>query len=351
MKVLLGLSGGFDSSYAALKLKSQGHVVEGAILKMHEHTDISSAVYSADSLGIPLHVIDCTKEFSLVVDNFIDEYKNGRTPNPCIICNREVKFKYLLKFALENGFDKIATGHYARILELDLGGRRYHTLSTARDLSKDQTYMLYRLSENTLSYLLFPLGDEIKADLRENAPSELSFVKEKADSQEICFIPDNDYAKYIENRIGALPEGDFVDENGEVLGRHKGIIRYTVGQRKGLQIPSLKKLYVTSIDSTTNTVRVSSSIAYSSVVMLKDIVCQAIVEDRRNENGDIVIDNVMVKLRYQAPLVMAKAHIYADGTAQLFLNEPFKSVTPGQSAVAYDGGRLLFGGIIYSSHN
>lgn len=348
MKILIGMSGGFDSSFCALKLMREGHTVEGAVLKMHEYTDVDGAVKAAEALGIPLHVIDCTKEFAVVVDNFINEYKNGRTPNPCIICNREVKFKYLLQFALENGFDKIATGHYARVTELFDGGERHYVLSQAVDLRKDQTYMLYRLSEQTLSHLILPMGDEVKEQLRASTPEELSFAKEKSDSQEICFIPDNDYAGYIESAVGVFPEGNFIDGDGNILGRHRGIIRYTVGQRKGLQIPSLNKLYVTSIDSAANTVSVSSEASQSTVVRLIDVICQGIIEKKRSDSEYIVIDDVMVKLRYQARPVPASAHIYADDTAILYLNEPFKSVTPGQSAVAYKDGAVLFGGIISS---
>ena len=349
MKILLGLSGGFDSSYAALKLMRQGHTVEGAVLKMHEYTDIDGALKCAESLGIPLHIIDCREEFSLVVDNFMNEYKNGRTPNPCIICNREVKFKYLLKFALEHGFDKIATGHYARITELSDNGKCHYVLSSAVDARKDQTYMLYRLSEHTLSHLIFPMGDERKHELREHTPEELSFVREKSDSQEICFIPDNDYAAYIEDRLGVFPNGDFLDENNNVLGQHKGIIRYTIGQRKGLQIPSLQKLYVTAIDSKNNTVLVAPEVAYSTVVRLESVICQGILDDKFGDAEHIVLNDISVKLRYQAPLVKATAHVYKDGTAKLYLDEPFKSVTPGQSAVAYDSGNVLFGGIISST--
>ena len=348
MKILIGISGGFDSSYCAFKLMKEGHTVECAVLKMHEYTDIDAAVKCAESLGLPLHVIDCTDSFSVVADNFINEYKNGRTPNPCIICNREVKFKYLLKFALDNGFDKIATGHYARVTEQIDGAERHYALSVARDMRKDQTYMLYRLSEYTLSHLLLPMGEELKDELRDNTPDELSFVKEKDDSQEICFIPDNDYATYIENRIGAFPEGDFVDESGNTLGKHRGIIRYTVGQRKGLNIPSLQRLYVTSIDSKSNTVHVSSEVATDSVVKLVDVICSGLFEKKLANSEYITLDNISVKLRYQAPLVSAKAQIYKDGTAILYLDEPFKSVTPGQSAVAYRDGTVLFGGIICS---
>ena len=349
MKILIGISGGFDSAFTALKLMRQGHTVEGAVLKMHEHTDIDGAIKCAESLGIPLYIIDCTAEFNTVINNFINEYKNARTPNPCIICNREVKFKCLLDFALENGFDKIATGHYARVVEYVHNGKSYHTLAVARDTRKDQTYMLYRLTEQTLSHLILPMGDELKADLRENSPAELAFVSEKGDSQEICFIPDDDYAGYIEERIGAFPEGDFVDENNNVIGRHKGLVRYTIGQRKGLGIPSLKKLYVTSIDAVNNVVRVSPDIAYSTVVRLTDVVCRGLPEVQTADGEYAVVDNALVKLRYQAPLVGATAHVYKDGTATLYLSEPVKSVTPGQSAVAYSDGTVLFGGVISSA--
>ena len=349
MKILVGISGGVDSAYAAYKLKNAGHEVEGAVLIMHDFTELSAAREAALSLGIPLHEIDCREPFEEIKKNFVSEYLSGRTPNPCIICNERVKFKLLHDFAIKNGFDKIATGHYARVEEIFDGDERHYLLSQAKDLRKDQTYMLYRLSEQTLSHLILPMGDEVKEELRENTPEELSFVKEKGDSQEICFIPDNDYAGYIECRLGAFPEGDFVDENGNILGRHRGIIRYTVGQRKGLQIPSLKKLYVTSIDSLNNTVSVSSEVRESTVVRLADVVLQGLLEKQRS-GGELIVEDIYVKLRYQARPVQCRARIYEDNTAILYLNEPFKSVTPGESAVAYRDGSVMFGGIIISDN-
>jgi len=201
MRILLGMSGGLDSTYAAHKLIADGHTVEGAVLDMHGSTDVRAAEEACASLGIELHVIDCRERFSdIVIENFLDEYLKGRTPNPCIICNSEVKFAVLLDYALENGFDKIATGHYARINErVTDGGVRYY-LSRAADVSKDQTYMLWRLSQRVLSHLVFPLSDDKKSDIRECARELGLSSADREESQEICFIPSGDYAAYIEER-------------------------------------------------------------------------------------------------------------------------------------------------------
>ena len=260
MRILLGLSGGFDSAYAALKLKKQGHEVSGAILIMHEYTDVAGAESCAEKLGIPLYTIDCSEVFNSVVKtNFVDEYKNARTPNPCILCNERVKFRCLYDFAIENGFDAIATGHYANVQEIENGEEMRYTVSAAADQSKDQTYMLYRLPQDILSKLVLPMGDEMKSELRANAPEELVSVSEKAESQEICFIPDGDYASYIEALTGVFPKGNFVDDEGRLLGTHNGIIRYTVGQRKGLGVSASSRLFVTDIDPVKNEIKLSDS--------------------------------------------------------------------------------------------
>ena len=229
MRVLLGMSGGLDSTYAAVELLRLGHTVEGAVLKMHEYTDILEARAAAESLGIPIHVIDCRDAFEEhVVTNFIGEYQKGRTPNPCIVCNREVKFKYLYEYAVANGFDKIATGHYAGIVKTEADGEVRYAVVPARDTKKDQTYMLYRLPQEVLSMLIFPLSNMEKREIREAAREQSIFAKDKEESQEICFIPHNDHAAFIEGRGHRSKRGYYINNEGKILGEHSGIVKYTV---------------------------------------------------------------------------------------------------------------------------
>ena len=193
MKILVGMSGGLDSTYAALKLINEGHEVHGAVAVMHGHTELDGAREAARALGIPLYELDATDKFDAVKKNFVDEYSRGRTPNPCIVCNPLVKFRVLADFARENGFDKIATGHYARTVTRSENGDIRYTLGRAVDSKKDQTYMLHRLPQDILSVLMLPLGDEIKTDVREKARAAGLKAAEQKESQEICFIPDGDY--------------------------------------------------------------------------------------------------------------------------------------------------------------
>ena len=337
MKILVGMSGGLDSTYAALKLLDEGHEVEGAVLIMHDYTDISAAREASAAIGIKLHEVDCRAEFSAVKDNFIEEYRRARTPNPCIICNPLVKFRTLADFARKNGFDKIATGHYAKISK---AADRYR-LIRAKDERKDQTYMLYRLPQDILAMLCLPLSEDVKTDVRAKAEAIGLAVAGKKESQEICFIPDGDYASYIESVVGVFPEGNFVDTDGNVLGKHKGIIRYTVGQRKGLGISVGERIFVDRINPADNTVVLSKEGSFSDRVKVSDIVFGAMTPpDEQLER------RVKVKLRYLAPLADATAVFYPDSTAELILDTPAKAVTPGQSAVMYDGDVLLAGGFI-----
>lgn len=229
MRILVGISGGVDSAFAAKKLILEGHEVEGAVLIMHEFTELSAAREAAESVGIRLYEIDCRDSFNEIKQNFVSEYINARTPNPCIICNERVKFKMLYDFAIERGFDAIATGHYARVERLN--GR--YTLAIPEDERKEQTYMLYRLPQNILSRLILPLSEGKKTNIRIIAKEQGISAANREDSQEICFLPNGGHTDYIESVAGKSVEGNFVDENGRVLGRHKGIIHYTVGQRKG----------------------------------------------------------------------------------------------------------------------
>ena len=342
MKILLGMSGGLDSTYAALRLREQGHDVEGATLLMHEYTETKEAEAAVAAVGIPLHIVDCREDFEkVVVSSFIDNYKNARTPNPCIVCNCEIKFKGLYDFARANGFDAIATGHYAKVVKIsDSEGQRY-AIACGTDPQKDQSYMLYRLTEEQLAMLHLPLGDDKKCDVKNVAREKGLSVADRPESQEICFIPDGDYAAFIENRIGVCREGDFLDESGKVLGRHKGIIRYTVGQRRGLGISAATRIFVTDINVENNTVTLSPTDKTYKTLTVSDMVFSGLPKPKESTEY-----RVTVKLRYKAPKVPATVVIHPDGTADVTLDEPARAVTPGQSAVFYEGDTVLAGGFI-----
>ena len=336
MKILVGISGGVDSAYAAKQLLSEGHSVEGAVLIMHEHTELAAAREAAASVGIVLHEIDCRDSFQQIKDNFVSEYINARTPNPCIICNERVKFKGLYDFAMANGFDAIATGHYASVVNID--GR--FALAMPEDRRKEQTYMLYRLPESILSRLVLPLAKGIKADIRVRASEQGISAANRDDSQEICFLPNGGHTDYIESVAGKCPEGDFVDTQGKILGRHKGIIHYTVGQRKGLGISLGERAFVTEIDPERNTVTLSPDMPGKSEVHVSEVVYSGMA--RPEVETDVQLE---VKLRYTAPLIPCIAHLYPDGRATLSLTTPQK-FAPGQSAVLYRDGVVMLGGFI-----
>ncbi len=336
MKILVGISGGVDSAYAAKKLLLDGHEVEGAVLIMHEYTELSAAREAAGSIGIPLHEIDCRSEFLEIKDNFVSEYVNARTPNPCIICNERVKFRMLYDFAISNGFDAIATGHYASVTETN--GR--YALAVPEDSRKDQTYMLYRLPQNILSILILPLSEGRKENIRIKAEEHGISAANRQDSQEICFLPNGGHTDYIESVAGKCPEGDFIDEKGNVLGRHKGIIHYTVGQRKGLGISLGERAFVTDINPVSNTVTLSPNMSGKNTVILSDVVYSGMTPP--SEECEVELD---VKLRYTAPLVRASVRLYPDGRAHLTLATPQK-FAPGQSAVLYRDGIVMLGGFI-----
>ena len=341
MRILVGMSGGLDSTYAALKLINEGHDVEGAVVIMHEYTEIDGAREASLALGIKLHEIDATEEFKAVKENFVEEYSAGRTPNPCVVCNPMVKFRVLADYAMQNGFDRIATGHYAVITASDESGKILYSCSRARDLHKDQTYMLHRLPQDVLSILVFPLGDELKDEVREKAHLAGLKAAEKKESQEICFIPSGDYAAYIEGIKGVFPAGDFVLDDGTVIGRHKGLIRYTVGQRKGLGVSYGERIFVSRIDSLNNQIVLSTEGSFTDNVCVRDLVFSGMTEPKSGEER-----RVEVKLRYLAPPVGAIAVFDGNGGLELKLDTPQKAVTPGQSAVVYDGDRVLCGGFI-----
>lgn len=337
MKILLGMSGGLDSTYAARILLDAGHTVEGAVLIMHDHTELREARESAASLGIPLQEIDCRAGFDdAVVLPFCTEYLAGRTPNPCILCNERVKFRFLYEQMCARGFDRIATGHYARIEEKD--GR--YAVCRARDGKKDQSYVLYRLPQTILSHLLTPLSDYEKEQVRTAAREGGLTAADRAESMEICFLPDGGYPAYIESRFGRVEEGDFIDTDGRVLGRHRGILHYTVGQRKGLGIALGERMFVSRIDPQTNTVTLSRDAERGTrEFLVGDTVFSGIPPQDEGEG------RFTVKLRYLAPSVPATARFHG-GQIRVTLDAPVAAVTAGQSAVFYDGDRVAFGGFI-----
>ena len=339
MKILVGMSGGLDSTYTVNLLRNLGHEVEGAILKMHEYTEISSAIEAAEFLNVKLHIIDAQKEFDNEVKNyFIKEYTSGRTPNPCTICNRHVKFKILCDFAKENGFDKVSTGHYAKI---GYENGKYF-VKKGLDPKKDQSYMLWNLSQDELSMLYFPIGELIKEEIREKARDIGIKAADKDESQDICFIPDGDYASFIENIVGKSKEGNFVLSNGKVVGKHKGIIHYTVGQRKGLGIALGQKMFVSSINPIKNEITLSPATNENCDSFYIDYVnYQCITEF---EAPNLLLN---VKARYSSKTVPCNIKNTENGVLVCPL-EPIKTVTPGQSAVFYIDDKIALGGIIRS---
>ena len=342
MKILVGMSGGVDSAYAAYKLMREGHTVAGAVLEMHDYTDTAAAREVCEALSIPIYIINCRDLFErCVVSNFIDEYRRARTPNPCVIFNSEVKFECLLDFAFANGFDCIATGHYARIGTADTSeGARYY-IELSADAKKDQTYMLWRLSQRVLSRLIFPLSDVTKEEVAELNRTLTLVPTEKKESQEICFIPDDDHASFIEERVGESPEGDFVDEEGRVLGRHKGIVNYTVGQRKGLGVALGARAFISDIDPLTNRITLSMRTRETQKFSVSGMVFSGIEPPKSEKKLRLV-----VKHRYHSPRIPAEVIFSPDGRAKVILDEPARSLAPGQSAVFYLGERIVAGGFI-----
>ena len=339
-RILLGMSGGIDSTYSATELRRRGYTVEGAFLKMTEDSDVASAVRAAEALGVPLTVVDCTERFrDIVIGNFLSEYAAARTPNPCIVCNRFVKIAALCETAKKLGISTVATGHYADI-GFDEETKRYY-VRKALDPRKDQSYMLWRLTQEQLSMVTFPLNALLKSDIKAKAREMDLPNADAAESQEICFIPSDDYVSYIEERLGAFPKGSFKDEAGKTVGTHKGIIHYTIGQRKGLGLSLGKPAFVTAIDPETNTVSVTvdEKKIFTDRLVCRDLNFMALAP------GDYEDLPVEGKVRYAAKPESAKVRIQGDH-AEVFFDRPVRAVTPGQSVVFYSGDKILFGGMI-----
>ncbi|MCI8509049.1 MAG: tRNA 2-thiouridine(34) synthase MnmA [Lachnospiraceae bacterium] len=353
-KVAVGMSGGVDSSVAAYLLKEQGYDVIGVTMQIWQEEDplvqaenggccglsaVDDARRVADMLGIPYYVLNFKREFKeSVIDYFMEEYMHARTPNPCIACNRYVKWEALLNRAMELGCDYIATGHYARVCRLPNG--RY-ALKKSATVRKDQTYALYNLTQDQLSKTLMPVGEYEKEDIRLMAERIGLPVAKKPDSQEICFIPDHDYASYIIKETGkTFPAGNFVDQNGDVLGQHKGIIHYTVGQRKGLGISLGTPAFVTDIRPETNEVVIGSD---------KDTYHDSLLGNQVNfmsvdkPEGEL---RVTAKIRYSHQGAPCRIRMVGEDIISCQFEEPVRAITPGQAVVFYDGDLVAGGATI-----
>lgn len=354
-KVVVGMSGGVDSSVAAWLLKKQGYDVIGVTMQIWQDelpevqeenggccglSAVDDARRVAERLEIPYYVMNFKKEFKEnVMDYFVQEYLDGRTPNPCIACNRFVKWESLLKRSLEIGADYIATGHYARVEKLPNGRYALRKSATA---AKDQTYALYNLTQQQLSHTLMPVGAYTKDEIREMAAEIGLMVANKPDSQEICFIPDHDYAKFIEENTDTKPEeGNFVDKNGVVLGRHRGITHYTVGQRKHLNLSMGRPVFVTQIRPETNEVVIGDN----EDVFSNRVCC--------NKLNWMAIDGlhgaelrVTAKIRYSHKGAVCVIREIGEDQVECIFDEPQRAATPGQAVVFYDGDYVVGGGTI-----
>jgi tRNA-specific 2-thiouridylase len=337
-RVMVAMSGGVDSSVAAALLKKAGYEVSGVHARLWPDPNLASTVSDLERtcqlLDIPLHQLDMEKEFRrLVVDYFTQEYSRGRTPNPCVACNQQVKFGLLLERSLETGAEYLATGHYARIEPAPDGYR----LLKAIDESKDQSYFLYTLGQRQLEHLLLPLGGLSKEKVRKMA-GELGLPTfSRSESQDVCFIPGNDYRAFI-SQYSALQPGDIVDIKGKVLGQHNGLAKYTVGQRQGLGLTSDEPLYVIELDAAHNRLVVGSKDQLLHSVLLAS---QLSWVSGKAPAGPI---DIMAKVRYKAPEMAAK--LYLNNGAEIRFDEPQQAIAPGQSVVFYQGDAVLGGGII-----
>ena len=351
-KVVVGMSGGVDSSVAAYLLKEQGYDVIGVTMQIWQEEDacsveenggccglsaVEDARRVASALEIPYYVMNFKKEFrENVIDYFTDEYLSGRTPNPCIACNRYVKWEALLNRSMAIGAEYIATGHYARIERLANG--RY-TLRRSATLAKDQTYALYNLTQEQLAHTLMPVGAYAKDEIRSIAEKIGLLVADKPDSQDICFVPDGDYASFIRENTGReIPEGNFVTPDGKILGRHKGIIHYTVGQRKGLGLALGYPAFVLEIRPDTNEVVIGTYEESLTHTVRADRINFMSVEDLTEPR------RVFAKIRYNHKGAWCTVEKTGEDEIVCRFEEPQRAVTPGQAVVLYDREYVLGGG-------
>lgn len=353
-KVAVGMSGGVDSSVAAYLLKEQGYEVIGVTMQIWQEEDplamaenggccglsaVDDARRVADRLEIPYYVLNFKREFKEhVIDYFMEEYMHARTPNPCIACNRYVKWEAMLHRAMELGCDYIATGHYARVCQMENGRYALRKSAAAR---KDQTYALYNLTQEQLARTQMPVGEYDKEQIRQIAQRLGLMVAAKPDSQEICFIPDHDYAAYIERETQKkFPAGNFVDQEGRVLGRHKGLIHYTIGQRKGLGLSLGVPAFVLELRPDTNEVVIGTN---------EDTFCDRLLADQVNLMSLSALEGekqVMAKIRYSDPGAACRIRMVETDMVECRFDKPVRAITPGQAVVFYDGDIVVGGATI-----
>lgn len=356
-RVLVAMSGGVDSAVTAYLLKKQGYECVGATMCLYQNgvkgiefeqkcsslKDVEDAKRVAEKLGMEHYVFDFSDEFNHdVVQKFIDDYENGWTPNPCVVCNYKLKFGKLLKEAENLNCDYIATGHYARI-EKDETGK--FVLKKGKSVRKDQSYVLYQFTQETLAKTLFPLGDLDKDEVRKIAEEQGFINAGKKDSQDICFIPDGNYVGFLERSLNKKYEsGNIIDTKGEIIGTHRGAVSYTIGQRKGLGVAMPYPIYVVDKDMEKNTVIVGKN---------EDLFSDGLIAVNWNWINTPINDvvNAMIKIRYAAKEQQCKITQVEEAKVQIIFDEPQRAVAPGQSAVVYDGDKVLGGGIIYSVIN
>ena len=342
-KVVVGMSGGVDSSVCVHLLKEQGYEVIGVTLELWRDEpevceDAIEAKKNASEMGIEHHIVHGKPELEQEgISYFIKEYLHGRTPNPCVRCNPAIKWELLLKAADDLGAEYVATGHYAKVLKLDNG--RYGVFK-ATDEKKDQSYVLAQLSQAQLSRTVLPLGEYTKDEIRAIAKKLGLTSADKKDSQDICFIDDNDYGRFLRDRLGDKlpPEGDFVLTDGTVVGRHKGITNYTVGQRKGLGIALGERTFVNRIDVEKN-----------QVVLGTDLYVNSLTADSINFIGEAELDpkkSYLARVRYSNFALSCRGKKLSEDLYEISFDEPVRGVTPGQTVAVYDGDILVCGGII-----
>ncbi len=366
MKIAVAMSGGVDSSSAAALLKEQGHELVGFTMQLWNQRrgvsvdengdplpsrccsldDVYDARRVAESLGFPFYVLNLEREFEeSVVEPFIQSYLSGETPIPCVACNSRLKFASLDKMAISLGCEKVATGHYARV-EYDEVNDRYR-LFRGRNHWKDQSYFLWELTQEQLSHAYFPLGEMAKEEVRDIAREAKLYTAEKQESQEICFVPDGKYSEFIdryldhEGRSAETPEGgDIVNTAGETIGKHTGIHRYTVGQRRGLGISNEKPLYVTQIERLKNQILVGEEGDLDSL----EFIAKGVNWVAFDEPTEPV--RASVKVRYKHEPAPATIHALPDNRARIVFDEPQRAITPGQATIFYNGDEVVGGGWI-----